>query len=90
MGEVWEPGQYVMSLKRIKHEIEVGVNRLAHVTVLGLEYGPSTRIPISETERIEAQKLQEEILAVIARYFPITQDKEEFAMMNMMKFKIIK
>ncbi len=67
MGEVWEPSQYVTSLKRIKYEIENGVNRLAHVTVLGLDYGPSTRIPISEPERIDAQKLQEEIFSLLLR-----------------------
>lgn len=67
MGEVWEPGQYLMSLMRIKSEIEIGVNRLAHVTVLGLDYSPSTRISISEPERIEAQKLQEEIFTLIRR-----------------------
>lgn len=68
MGEVWEPGKNVMSLKRIKNEIEIGVNRLAHVTVLGLDYGKSTKTRISsELDRAEAQRLQEEIFTLIRR-----------------------
>jgi len=63
MGERWQPGEYVPALKRIRSEIRLGVNRLAHLTVLGLDFAKIKSL--SYEERSETIVLQKEIIKLI-------------------------
>ncbi|GEM_PF-2525735 len=65
VGERWYDGEYIAALQRIKREIEIGVDRLAHLTVLGLNFTKSKTL--NQAEKKKAQKLQQEIFELIRR-----------------------
>jgi len=65
VGERWLPGEYIPALERIKREIEIGVDRIAHATVLGLDFDQVK--DISPYSRRKVQRLQKEIFDLIRR-----------------------
>ena len=62
MGESWHKGDYEGALLRIKSEINLGVNRLAHLTVLGLNFDDHKLTPeLNDDDRLRVKELQDEI-----------------------------
>ncbi|MBZ0165200.1 MAG: LOG family protein, partial [Candidatus Omnitrophica bacterium] len=67
VGELWSPGRYTDALRRIIQLIDIGVERLAHVTVLGLDYDRIPPTLIQEQERGRAKFLQNQIFELLKR-----------------------